>query len=108
MKYYLNHSHEGSFFQSEAQLLNLKLDNIINQMEIQRIKMNDIQEKGDQSFFEDLNTVLIQSKSMNNELGIIKSQNRRLMLELKRKDTALSDTVTSSALQRRNKRHLPL
>ncbi|WP_145407239.1 hypothetical protein [Paenibacillus xylanexedens] len=108
MKYYLNHSEEGSFFQSEEQLMDLKLDNIINQMELQRIKMVDVQDEEDQSFFEDLNTVLVQSKNMNNELGIIKSENRRLILELKRKDSALSDTVTSLALQRRNKKNLPL
>ncbi|MBU5353455.1 hypothetical protein KQI74_14265 [Paenibacillus barcinonensis] len=108
MKYYLNHSDEGSFFQPETQLLDLKLNSIINQMELRRIKAADVHVEGDKSFFEDLNTVLIHFKTMNNELQIIKSENRRLILELKRKDSALADTVTSSALQRRDKKNLPL
>lgn len=106
IKYYMNNSDGASFFEAETKLFELMLDDILNRITLHCTDMTKVQNSA--SFFEEIVNVLNHSKNINNKLMITKTENRKLILELKRKNNALADMAASCTLQRSNKRFLPL
>lgn len=106
IKYYMNNSEGASIFEPETELFKLMLDDILDKITLNC--MGKTKMYYSDSFFEEIVNVLNHSKDLNNKLEIFKSENRKLILELKRKDVALAELSTSWMLRRRDKRFLPL
>lgn len=105
IKYYLNNSDGTFIFQSETELFKLKLDEVIDKITLHCT--GEIIIHNYEVFFEEIAKVLNQSKDFQDKLEMIRSENRKLILELKRKEFALSEQSTSWMFQRSNKRYLP-
>ncbi|MDM5279583.1 hypothetical protein QUF95_19465 [Paenibacillus silvae] len=94
------------YFESEANFFDVKLSNILNRIELHGTELSQLE--GCKFILEDLKKLLIESKGLNNELRITKKENRKLVLELKKKDALVSHYAELSAMPKLNTKFLPL
>lgn len=106
IRYYVKNSGEVHHFESAANFFDVKLSDFLNRIELHSLELS--RPEGCEVILEDLKKLLIESKSLNNELRITKKENRKLVLELKKKDALVSHYAELSAMPKLNTKFLPL